>query len=65
MTTFLRNPAEISGAVRQLQKGERLDLAVAFIGKHWRDLLSDYAGPLRVICWLSSTNTDPYAVEQL
>src|SRR5205823_6597770 len=27
--------------------------------------LADHRGKLRLICWLSSTNTDPYAVEHL
>lgn len=62
---FLRNPAEIRNAVKQLQGGARLDLAVAFVGPDWSELLAYYSGKLRVICWLSSTNTNPYAVEDL
>lgn len=40
-------------------------MAVAFIGADWEQLLSGYQGQLRIICWLSSTNTNPYAVENL
>src|SRR6478736_6661190 len=65
MAKFLKNPAESRKALDRLQSGKRLDLAVAFIGADWWELLSDYGGKLRVICWLSSTNTNPYAVEDL
>ena len=51
--------------MKQLQGGKRLDLAVAFIGPDWSELLAHHSGKLRVICWLSSTNTNPYAVEDL
>jgi hypothetical protein len=64
-TQFLRNPAEIRKAVRELQGEKRLDLAVAFIGADWYELLTDHQGKVRAICWLSSTNTNPYAVEEL
>jgi hypothetical protein len=62
---FLPNPAEIRKAVKGLQGGLRLDLAVGFIGADWWDLLADHRGKLRVVCWLSSTNTNPYAVADL
>ncbi len=64
-TTFLRNPPEIRKAICTLQSGKELCLAVAFVGADWNQLLSDYQGSLRVVCWLSSTNTNPYAVESL
>lgn len=64
-TQFLRNPAEIRKAVRELQGGKRLDLAVAFVGADWSELLADHKGKVRAICWLSSTNNNPYAVEDL
>jgi PLD-like domain len=64
-TTFLRNPPEIRKAIRNLQDGKRLDLAVAFVGADWHEMLSDYEGKLRLICWLSSTNTNPDSVEAL
>lgn len=62
---FLKNPAEIRAMVKELQGGTRLDLAVAFAGADWWELLADHRGPLRVICWLSSTNTNPHAVEDM
>ena len=43
-TQFLRNPAEIRKAVRRLQGGRRLDLAVAFVGADWSELLADHQG---------------------
>jgi hypothetical protein len=42
-----------------------MDLAVAFVGQDWRDAIADFSGRLRVVCWLSSTNTNPYAVRQM
>ncbi len=62
---FLRNPAEIRKAVRGLFRCKQLDVAVAFIGADWEEILADFEGELRVICWLSSTNTNPYAVDTL
>jgi hypothetical protein len=63
--TLLRNPAEIRKAIKRLQGGGRLDLAVAFVGADWWELLAGHRGKLRLICWLASTNTNPYAVEDL
>src|SRR2546425_943453 len=63
---FLPNPAQIRRALGLLAvRASRMDLAVAFVGQDWRDAIADFWGPLRVICWLSSTNTDPQAVEQM
>lgn len=62
---FLKDPSEIRKAVYSLQSDNELRLAVAFVGAEWQQLLSDHQGPLRIICWLSSTNTDPYAVANL
>lgn len=64
-TTFLPNPGAIRKAIYALQRQKRLDLAVAFVGADWEDLLAEYRGQIRLICWLSSTNTNPYAVENL
>jgi phosphatidylserine/phosphatidylglycerophosphate/cardiolipin synthase-like enzyme len=64
--TFLPTPFEIRGAIGALAtEAPRLDLAVAFVGQDWLDAIAGFRGPLRIICWLSSTNTDPQAVEQL
>jgi len=64
--TFLGGPAEIRRAVHRLTRLSRsLDVAVAFVGKEWSDALANFAGPMRVVCWLSSTNTDPWAVAQI
>lgn len=63
--TFLGSPSEIRKALKELHGGKRLDLAVGFIGADWWELLADHRGELRVICWLSSTNTNPYAVADL
>jgi hypothetical protein len=38
---------------------------VAFIGADWSELLSECRGRLRVICWLSSTSTNPHAVKEM
>jgi hypothetical protein len=62
---FLSNTTAIRSAVHSLFRGKQIDMAVAFIRADWEEILSDYEGQLRVICWLSSTNTDPYAVESL
>ena len=63
--TFLPHPAAIRRAIHDLFSAKRIDIAVAFIRADWEEILADYKGELRVICWLSSTNTDPYAVEAL
>lgn len=62
---FLETPTRIREEVGKLGKAPRMDLAVAFIGRDWRDSLADFRGKLRVVCWLSSTNTDPRAVRQM
>lgn len=63
---FLKNPSEIRKAVLSLQGGGRvLKMAVAFVGRDWQQMLSRHDGAIKLICWLSSTNTHPYAVEQL
>lgn len=63
---FLPNPATIRQAVCKLQQEvSALDLAVAFIGTDWERMLPDRSSDIRVICWLSSTNTNPYAVEKM
>jgi hypothetical protein len=63
---FLESPNHIRHAVGRLAtKTRRMDLAVAFVGPDWRDALANFNGNLRVLCWLSSTNTNPYAVRQL
>ena len=64
--TFLRNPAEIRHClVKGLEDSKSLDAAVAFIGRDWADLIGTFSGQVRVVCWLSSSNTNPYAVEQM
>ena len=64
--TFLSNPAKIRKClVQQLAKAVSLDAAVAFIGSDWADIIGTFSGQIRVVCWLSSTNTNPYAVEQM
>ena len=63
--TFLKDPPAIRKAVSGLLGGKRLDMAVAFVGADWEEILAGYKGRLRVICWLSSTNTNPYAVDSL
>ena len=60
---FLPDPPAIRVALHQLtHKSGKLDVAVAFIGADWWDLLGNFSGKTRVICWLSSVNTNPYAV---
>jgi hypothetical protein len=63
--TFLKDPPSIRRAICDLLGGKQLDMAVAFVGADWEDILGDYEGKVRVICWLSSTNTNPYAVRAL
>jgi phosphatidylserine/phosphatidylglycerophosphate/cardiolipin synthase-like enzyme len=64
-TKFLKDSTEIRRAIIDLKHGNKLDPVVAFIGTDWQELLSRYKGNLRLICWLSSTNTNPWAVEQM
>ncbi len=64
-TKFLKNPSEIRKAFTDFQGNQKLDLAVAFVGADWKELLVKQRGKLRLICWLSSTNTNPYAVREL
>src|SRR3979411_2344633 len=64
-TTFLPNPGAIREAIYALQKQTKLDIAVAFVGADWGELLGEYRGRIRLVCWLFSTNTNPYAVEDL
>ena len=64
--TFLPNPAEIRKClVEGLGEAESLDAAVAFVGRDWADLIGTFSGPVRIACWLSSSNTNPFAVEQM
>ena len=64
--TFLPNPPSIRAALHGLsQKSGKLDIAVAFVGSDWWDLLSNFSGRIRVVCWLSSTNTNPRAVADM
>ena len=63
---YLSDPASIrQSLVRGLVEMNSLDAAVAFIGTDWANILGTFSGPVRVVCWLSSTNTNPYAVEQM
>ncbi len=63
---FLENPAAIREAVDWLaRRAHRLDIAVAFVGQDWREAIAGFRGRLRVICWLTSTNTNPRAVRQM
>jgi HKD family nuclease len=64
--TFLRNPNAIRRALADgLRTARFLDAAVAFVGRDWLDLLGNFDGKVRFVCWLTSTNTNPYAVEQM
>ena len=64
--TFLPTPRSIRRALRtELMTATALDMAVAFVGKDWSDILGDVKGPTRLVCWLSSTNTNPYAIEAM
>ena len=64
--TFLPSPRSIRRALRtELAAAAGLDMAVAFVGKDWSDILGDLRGPTRLVCWLSSTNTNPYAIEAM
>lgn len=66
LMTFLESPAKIRQSFADgLDTSDGLDAAVAFIGKDWADIMGTFRGATRVICWLSSTNTNPYAVEQM
>ncbi len=63
---FLRDPGAIrKSIVEALEHSSSLDAAVAFVGRDWSDIIGTFPGQIRVICWLSSTNTNPYAVEQM
>ena len=63
---FLSSPESIRKClVDGLQATKSLDAAVAFIGRDWADFLGTFPGSVRIVCWLSSPNTNPYAVEQM
>lgn len=63
---FLPDPGSIRKCiVKALEKSKSLDAAVAFVGWDWADIIGTFTGQTRVICWLSSPNTNPYAVEQM
>ena len=63
---FLSSPGSIRKClVNELQDAESLDAAVAFIGRDWADILGTFPGPVRIVCWLSSPNTNPFSVEQM
>jgi phospholipase D-like protein len=64
-TKFLGSPQQIRAAIKNLLNTQRLDVAVAFVGDDWDEILSGYHGELRLICWLSSTNTNPHSVRTL
>jgi hypothetical protein len=64
--TFLPSPANIRQCLADaLDIARRLDAAVAFVGRDWSDIIGTFSSPIRLVCWLSSTNTNPYAVEQM
>jgi hypothetical protein len=66
VSRFLPDPSAIRAALHQLsQQTGNLDIAVAFIGSDWWDLLGNFSGRIRAVCWLSSTNTNPYAVADM
>lgn len=64
---FLPHPRAIRRALADaLHKADRLDLAVAFVGSDWADILGGFdLQQARLICWLLSTNTNPFAVRQM
>jgi len=63
---FLSSPSEIRAALNfALKTGSTLDAAVAFVGRDWSDIVGEFRGDVRLICWLSSTNTNPHAVAQM
>ena len=63
---FLRDPGAIRRCiVKTLEESNSLDAAVAFVGRDWADIIGTFSGRVRVICWLSSPNTNPYAVDQM
>jgi len=65
-TSFLSSPAEIRAAlVRTISIAKAIDVAVAFVGEDWWNILGTTSAPVRLVCWLSSTNTNPFAVEQM
>jgi len=66
VTNFLPDPPAIRAALHELsQKSGKLEIAVAFVGSDWWDLLGNFSGRVRAVCWLSSTNTNPYAVADM
>src|SRR5947209_3266479 len=63
---FLGTPGEIQEEIgRMIKNSVLMKIAVAFVGRHWRNLFADYNGRVQLICWLSSANTNPYAVEEM
>src|SRR5215208_536907 len=63
---FLATTSEIRRQrFERLSKCKSINLAVAFIIGERSELLGDFKGKCRVICWLSSKNTHFCAVEQI
>lgn len=63
---FLETPRDIRAQLTALLRRARsLDMAVAFVGSDWQEILRELPTRTRLVCWLSSTNTNPYAIEQM
>lgn len=64
--TFLPSPPAIRRElVAALASASALDMAVAFVGRDWSDLVGSFRRRRRLVCWLTSTNTNPFAIEQM
>jgi hypothetical protein len=48
-----------------LKPARSADFAVAFVTSQWSDVIADWNGRCRVLCWLTSTATNPFAIEQM
>ncbi len=63
---FLGDRAAIRAAiVDSFRAAKSADVAVAFIGHDWAELIGQTKAQLRVICWFASTATNPIAVCQM
>lgn len=50
-TSFLSSPAEIRAAlVRGIANANELDVAVAFVGEDWWNILGTTSVPVRLVC---------------
>lgn len=65
-TRFLGTTSEIRAhLIQHMRRLHRMDIAVAFISSEWLAVFDGFEGRCKVVCWLNTTNTNPYAVDAM